>query len=615
MSEIGFHIHRVALTGTHVVDAEVHFHSGINVVSGPSDTGKSYILHCIDFALGASTIPADIPEAADYENVVLDIRSNADGSQFTLTRSIRGGDAILKYASGEESTLGSKHAAGRDDTISNFLLILAGLADREIRKNDRGETRTLSFRDLAHLAIISEQAVIRERSPLHTGNPILRTAERSVFRLLLSGTDDSTVIPSEDRRISRARTEAKAEVLEGMLVQLREELASIGQSEDLQGILERLQRLDTSYREAEEELSRAGETLSTIEAQRTSLWQRRRSVHARMDLLSGLTERFSLLEAQYNSDLRRLDAIVETGLRLNDFDVVRCSVCGALPEHHDSAHRDTVAPELVSGAAQAEAAKIRTLLNDLESTRQGIREETAQLGSELIILEQESERVSVLLAEMARPHANEAANMLRSISSAREETRRRFDLLEREDELEGRLEEVSKLDTASARQEFSSVSASDTENFALEVQERLEAWNFPHLGRVTFSDEDWDIIVTGRRRSSHGKGVRAVTHAAFTAALLRYCTSRKTGHAGFVAIDSPLVVYREPDAEAENLGANVKDSFFRDLAATFSDDQVLIFENEMPPEDLVRDGSINLIQFTGGDGGRSGFIPRRESET
>ena len=132
-------------------------------------------------------------------------------------------------------------------------------------------------------------------------------------------------------------------------------------------------------------------------------------------------------------------------------------------------------------------------------------------------------------------------------------------------------------------------------------------WRFPNVGRVTFSDADQDLVISGRRRASHGKGVRAIAHAAFNLALLSYCAKQDRPHPGLVLIDSPLVVYREPDAGEGSFSREVKDSFYKSVAEDFKGNQVIIFENEDPPADIAE--SANVIRFTGAQHGRPGFIP------
>lgn len=148
----------------------------------------------------------------------------------------------------------------------------------------------------------------------------------------------------------------------------------------------------------------------------------------------------------------------------------------------------------------------------------------------------------------------------------------------------------------------------EAEAFSQEVETLLRAWHFPGLDRVTFSESDQDIVISGRTRASHGKGVRAIAHAAFNLALLKSCLKGEMPHPGFVLIDSPLVVYREPDTDEGGFSHDVKDAFYRSIAEEFRASQVIIFENEDPPSDLGADA--NIIRFTGASHGRQGFIPK-----
>ncbi len=57
----GFQLRSLRVTGPTLADAEIGFEAGLNVISGPSDTGKSYIVETIDFMLGGATPPAPDP--------------------------------------------------------------------------------------------------------------------------------------------------------------------------------------------------------------------------------------------------------------------------------------------------------------------------------------------------------------------------------------------------------------------------------------------------------------------------------------------------------------------------------------------------------------------------
>ena len=125
------------------------------------------------------------------------------------------------------------------------------------------------------------------------------------------------------------------------------------------------------------------------------------------------------------------------------------------------------------------------------------------------------------------------------------------------------------------------------------------------------SEDEQDLIVGGKSRKSHGKGVRALTCAAFIIGLQQHCRTKRLPHPSLVVLDSPLVAYQEPDkieGEAELLRrAGVKDAFDSALSALNAGTQVIIFENEDPPSRVS--GKLTAVHFTKSDAGRYGFFP------
>src|SRR5690625_1963226 len=75
-------------------DAIVVFNSGLNVLCGASDTGKSYVAETLDYMFGGSQPPRDIPEAVGYSSIELTLFVEGDG-YFLLKRGYDGGDFLL----------------------------------------------------------------------------------------------------------------------------------------------------------------------------------------------------------------------------------------------------------------------------------------------------------------------------------------------------------------------------------------------------------------------------------------------------------------------------------------------------------------------------------------
>ena len=148
------------------------------------------------------------------------------------------------------------------------------------------------------------------------------------------------------------------------------------------------------------------------------------------------------------------------------------------------------------------------------------------------------------------------------------------------------------------------------EAFTLKVQSLLEAWKYPGLTRVTFSDEKVDLIISGKERASEGKGFSAIAYAAFMIGLLDYCADSNVElpHPGLVVLDSPLVTYKRRDtAPARRFPRMSPQRFMRPLAKLPFERQVIVLENNDPPAAIH--SQINYTHFSRSTTGRYGFFP------
>lgn len=610
----GFALRELTVTGLGRAGATVVFTDGLNVISGPSDTGKSYILQCIDFVLGAGQPPRAIDAAAGYTAVRLTIEGRADGVLRTLTRSLAGGASTLVTPRGESHELRAKHKDGDVGTTSGYLLDLSGLTGLKVRTDQSGTTRGLSFRDIASLIVIGERAVITEESPVRGRRQDTETVEHRVFRLLLTGEDDSAVVAEAKPAHLRLRQTGQADLLEQLLKDLRAERGTaIAVIEDLAAGKRRLAELDEQVVDAGDALNGQQQAAAAMEERRRPAWTQLRQTESRLQVLRELQARFELLEQQYQSDLRRLEATAEAGGRLEQLAEGRCSVCGALPAHHDPKHAEGHAISAdVALASRAEATKILTLRRDLETTLAANADDITALSTtheaQAAALQQIDEEIDAQL----RPRLAALARALRQAVRERHGHARALELSTREHDLQQLLTTArGPVPKPASKPDFglAGASSAEAEPFAQKVEDLLRSWHFPELQRVTFSDEAQDVVVSGQARGARGKGVRALTHAAFTLALLRLSLDQRRPYPGLAVIDSPLVVYTEPDTSEQGFSPAVKDAFYVAVARDFADAQVIVLENQSPPTELA--DTASLTHFTKADHGRYGFFPMR----
>ena len=115
MSDGYLQLRRIAFGGPKG-DSSLEFTSGVNVICGASDTGKSFLAESIDYMLGGSEL-REIPERAKYAEVELDL-GISDGQSCRLRRAASGGNFTLIDLDAPGSTgivLKQAHAHSRTD--------------------------------------------------------------------------------------------------------------------------------------------------------------------------------------------------------------------------------------------------------------------------------------------------------------------------------------------------------------------------------------------------------------------------------------------------------------------------------------------------------------------
>lgn len=615
MSDSILTIRHLSFTGPRKDSASLEFGPGLNVVYGASETGKSFILESIDFMLGASRALRDIPERVGYDRIFLGIE-DSNGSRFTLERAAAGGQYrcfeglhLSLPEDAEGTSLSQKHNPTNNDNVSMFLLDKIHLAGKRIRKNVRGETNTLSFRNLAHLCLVSEGDIQKQSSPIESGIPTSRTAEFSAFKLLLTGIDDSAVLADEPekRRVSRT---AKIEVIDELIAEHKERLtALVGEDDNEEELRNQLDRLENSLKRERDLLTQSEQSYREALQKRNQIRNRIEKAEERRSEIDELLERFTLLDSHYRSDLQRLEGIREAGVLVSALDTHPCPLCGAAPDsQHLESDCDGNVGAVVS-AADAESQKIERL-------RRELRETIDQLNSE-------ARDFDDLTPELNR-QLNLAIEQLNEINPALSTQRAAYtELLDRKTsvqnslgvlttiaELEERRTELGHAPETTTTEEptVSELSSSTLNEFSKVYESILQKWNFPEVQRAYFDRETRDFVIDGKPRRSRGKGMRAITHAAFSVTLLEFAKQNELPHPGFVVLDTPLLAYREPEGEEDDLsGTDVHERFY-EMLNKYTDRQVIVLENVDPPDDIRRSEQSTFFSKNPHHG-RYGFFP------
>ena len=633
---VGITLTGLVISGQAKPDADVPLRAGLNVIVGASDTGKSHILEHIDHVLGAGAPPKRFPENEGYTATFLGVKGRTSTEQ-TLRRAIDGGDLLLFPAAvnardgvGSSRTLGAEHDAGSDLNVSSYLLNLIELKGKRLRKNARGETVSLSFRHLAHLCFVSEGDMFRSASPVLSANKPQNTSEAAAFSLLLTGRDGSSLVALPDPKIQKAKIQAQLDLVNTMIGEREANLQNLKISSD--NARSELEKIDSRITESAATIAGLSSEITSVEQQRKGLFEQLRPIEARLTVLGELTARFRLLASHYQNDVERLEAMVEAGQAFASLEAGECPLCQTKLGDRSPSVQDL---DLFAAACRIETLKIRSLQVDLDSTRSTMAAEQETLEGQRQELRAEVRRLNLRLEQVLEPQSRTSNDEFQQLLSSRAVRAQAAGFANELSDLKRR---VVGFETSLKEKKPKAQSAIPDlvpfERFAQVVEELLRSWQYPGLQRVTFDTKGLDIVISGRARGSLGKGYRAITHAAFTIATMRFCRQVGLPHPGVVILDSPLVTLKPPDPQAatkgdqtpapasdtpeatvkaasdtdEEIPLNMKDAFYTSLAKDKSGDQIIILENDEPPAAV--DSIANVVHFTRVQGaGRYGLFP------
>lgn len=615
----GLRLRRLTFTGSSTAPAELTFEDGLNIVYGASNTGKSFALKAILFMLGVSKQLPENEEISAYSAVWLGV-TLPNGDDVTLFRATKGGG--FKLYSGLVSSAGRdkgevlrpKHDSSRSDSVSQTLLSEMGLKGKQIVRDASGTKDVLSIYYLSPYAVVSEEDIIAEKSPVYTsGIPSQRPFEKNLFKLLITGVDDSDIVTVPKPIQLTVAKAAKIELVDEWIAQLDEQLGENPAEE--KEVEEQVEKLTESINSLSGQLQEVQENLDVA----IDMRRRNKDYHMHLQDQAGeltLTlQRFNTLQAVYDSDLQRLQSVEEGGYILVAIAGMDCSVCGAPPE----AHTHNQAAEEISrihSAAAAESRKIEREKRELAHTIASLQDEETHLNSDidsLILLINKFEDT----AKALRPQESSLRGLYELYTCKLAEATATLELYQNRAQLVAKRLLIDAEPTKIVRDKLPAGPNADAMyHFGETVKSVLTIWGLPNADKVQFNGEHYDITVAGKRREANGKGVRAILHAAFNVAVIVYCIENKLPHPGFLVLDTPLLTYREPldsrhgdlaEDEVELKKTSLAEKFYRHLASLKDEVQFIVIENSDPP--AATHNLAHIETFTGLEGsGRFGLL-------
>lgn len=587
-----FYIEKIIVTGEGKKPSIIEFRDGLNIVCGPSDTGKSYIIDCIDYVFGSTEIPID--ENTGYNCIRMVVQTPKGAIDVTRQfgkNTISVSSAHPAIESGDYNTRSGKRSANTD-----LWPRLIGIAERQaVIWNKNFEKKSFTWRMFLHMILIKEERIIQKPSILLPRQNTANTAALSALLLLITGQSMSDISPREEKKMRLAKRTAVADYIRSQLEHFSQrkldlDKLSMDGSFDMQAqiddIATQIEGIEAQVSEAVKRDKQLLEEIFIIDAQLTES--------------NTLLNRYHALRSQYISDIKRLGFVVEGEFhRANVPHNTKCPFCeNEVSKKHEVSYVE---------ASKAELQRTQLQLEDLGQAEADLRKERDALEAQLAGKTADKSAVESLLNLELKPRAE---SLKKSLSSYRKviEIQSEFSLIGSwETSLKAELFETEHAEEESEN-EFSAKGRFDrsiVDPFDSLLEQIMRACKYEGVGSARLGLSDFDILVNEKGKGTFGKGYRAFLNTVVALTLMEYLAQHGKYAPGLLIMDSPILSLKERvDSQASD---SMKSALFQYMIDHQDNRQVIVIENDIPKLDYQ--DKAHIVRFTKDEfQGRYGFL-------
>lgn len=590
---MSFYIEKIIVTGSGKTDSIIELSNGVNIIYGPSNTGKTYIVKCIDYMFGSEREPIDISTGYQYIKII--VRTQCG----TITMSRKIGENKIEVSSNDNNVPSGKYAtkASRtnyDKTINSVWLSLIGINDLHlVISNENYKKQILSWRTFSHMFMLTETKIISEYSAILSGRDTSNTAVIASLIFLLSGQDFAETETKDTKEIKEAKKNAVKAYINKELFRLSERnqelLAQLKENPNIDIAVE-IEKIMAEISTNEKRINSSIEENQKILAQ---LYEKNENLSECNVLLN----RYDELTTQYDADLKRLNFIVDGEANLNTSFSTHCPFCdGEVVVKKNQNYID---------AAKSDYKKIKLQAKDLESASKELRSEKLSLEQEIGTLMAKKKSIEELIEKELKP---QVFNLKEKLSTYKDaiECQKEIDILKKlseqktADMIENDTDEESELKfKVKEHLDYSFIN-----ELSNGIKSFLENCNYDNLLSVIFDKADMDIVINGKKKSSNGKGYNAYFNSVVAIVLSRYMESKAKYSPDFLVLDSPILSLKEK--ETKKPSETMRNTLFENIVDNQKGIQTIVIENEIPE---INYKDANIIHFTKEkNNGRYGFL-------
>lgn len=590
---MSFYIEKIIVTGSGKTDSIIELSDGVNIIYGPSNTGKTYIVKCIDYMFGSDKEPIDISTGYQYVKIIVKTKNG----KLTMSRKI--GENKIEVSSTDDNISSGKYntKASRNNynkTINSIWLSLIGIDEMHlIISNENFKKQILSWRAFSHMFMITETKIISEFSVFLSGHDTSNTAVISSLIFLLSGKDFAESETKDSKEIKEAKKKAVKEYINKELFRLseRNQELLIQEKEATDANIElEVEKIVSKIAEHERHINESIDENQKILAQ----------LHIDNEALSEcnvLLNRYDELTTQYAADLKRLSFIIDGEVNFSEQSLAQCPFCDNKIDVKKSHN--------YIDAAKSDYKKIKLQAKDLEKASQSLCEEKSTLEQDIKMLMKKKELTEELIEIELKPQ----------LHTLKEKLYKYKDMIERKKEMDiiKKFSEQKTVDIIDNESDDESelkykvkehLDYSFINDLSNSISAFLEDCKYDNLLSVIFDKSSMDIVVNGKKKNSNGKGYNAYFNSVVAIALSRYMEEKAEYSPNFLVLDSPILSLKEKQSKKPS--ETMRNTLFKNIISKQNRIQTIVIENEIPNIDYK---DVKIIHFTKEkDNGRYGFL-------
>ncbi|MGX7140034.1 AAA family ATPase [Facklamia languida] len=575
--------------------SSVSFSKHLTIISGRSNTGKTIILDCIDYIFGGSRNP--LVSQPLYTNIELELQTTE--GKIIFNRDI---ESSKIYITSETPIIESGEYSANQaakNYIGTLLLNLIGI-EREvfIIKNQSFSTQRLGWRTFWHLLLTSETEILKEESILLPSVNTQKTAFLSSLIFLLTNEDFSYKTELESDSAKKIRKNSLKKYINNNINQLIDKQNKLKEQEksiDIKNMPHQIDFLSSEIERINNEIELS--TKKTRNLNNKIIENDNNIAETKL-----LYERYQILLSQYQSDIKRLDFILESDHEHTGAEQT-CPFCSNIfIENNDQID--------LRKTAEKEITKLMLQVKDLQETLEAVSDDLNNLYHERELNREEKIHLESYIKNTLYPQVNVFEDILKKYNayqSIKTELEIMISLTKKYQA------DLNKLETEKTREEKYRPVEEFPVNFFKTIEEYVFSilcyCEFPNLTTVRFDPKTFDVIINNQPKANQGKGYRSFINTVVILAVRKYFSLYSHYKIGPFIIDTPLLGL-DDESDTTEINSNMSSLLYEYIIESRKLGQLIIVENTqfLPDINYDHEGINNIVFTKDSNVGRYGFL-------